>query len=349
MSVVSGASSVSQPTPPSKFRRALHDFWNGSGGTVVYFIVILLCIVGLWEGSKWVGQETNYLLEVGPIEIDLSITRDLNLPHLKDIVAALAEPSQRQGPPLIEELIDKASYTLKFAVIGFAIGTIIGLALAILFAHSSLLEKGLMPYVVASQTIPILAIAPMVIIWSERLFGEREIGMPMITAYLAFFPVTIYTLRGLTDVPATALELMKSYAATRREILWKLRLPNAVPYIMTALKITAPASVVGTIIAEMPTGIQDGLGGAIITFAQYYISGPSRLWATNFVTALAGIFFFLTVAVTEWLVIRWKRPRSRIDDWIDEFLKNIHRIPFVYFLGLKALAWALQLERYLWL
>lgn len=330
MSVVSGTSSVSQPPPPSKFRRTLRDFWNGSGGTVVYFIIILLCIIGLWEGSKWVGQETGYSLEVGPFEIDLSITRDLNLPHLKDIVEALSKPSQRQGPPLIEILIEKAAYTLRFAVIGFAIGTAIGLALAILFAHSGLLEKGLMPYVVASQTIPILALAPMVIIWSERLFGSREIGMPMITAYLAFFPVTIYTLRGLTDVPATALELMKSYAATRREILWKLRLPNAVPYIFTALKITAPASVVGTIIAEMPTGIQDGLGGAIITFAQYYISGPARLWATNFVTAMAGILFFLVVALTEWLVIRWKRPRNRLDNWIDAFFKHLKRINPLY-------------------
>lgn len=306
-----------------RLRHMFQNFLSGTGGTIFYFITILLCLIGGWEGAKWLGQETNYQLELGPINISLKVTRDLNMPHLKDIAEALAKPSQRQGPPLIEILIEKASYTLRLAIIGFTIGTLIGLALAILFAHSRLLERGLMPYVVASQTVPILALAPMVIIWSERLFGSRETGMPMITAYLAFFPVTIYTLRGLTDVPPTALELMKSYAATRREILWKLRLPNAVPYIFTALKITAPASVVGTIIAELPTGIQDGLGGAIINFAQYYTSGPARLWATNFVTAMAGILFFITVAITEWLVIRWKRPRTRFDHWVDKTVETI--------------------------
>ncbi len=318
-------SQLSTPAP-SKFRLAFQEFLDGSGGTVLYFVVIVLCLIGAWEGAKWLGQETDYRLELGPVKISLNMTRDLNMPHLKDIAEALSKPSQRQGPPLIEILVEKVSYTLRLAVIGFTIGTIIGLALAILFAHSRLLERGLMPYVVASQTVPILALAPMVIIWSENLFGSREIGMPMITAYLAFFPVTIYTLRGLSDVPPTALELMKSYAATRREILWKLRFPNAVPYIFTALKITAPASVVGTIIAELPTGIQDGLGGAIINFAQYYVSGPSRLWATNFVTAMAGILFFVTVAVTEWLVVRWKRPSNHLDRWIDTFLRNLRRV-----------------------
>ncbi|MBI5927677.1 MAG: ABC transporter permease [Chloroflexi bacterium] len=320
--------SDSQPNPPtpSKIRYNLQEFLDGTGGTVLYFIAILLCLIGAWEGAKFIGQETDYQFELGPIKINLSMTRDLNMPHLKDIAEALSKPSQRQGPPLIEILVKKATYTLRLAIIGFAIGTTIGLALAILFAHSRLLERGLMPYVVASQTVPILALAPMVIIWSEKLFGSREIGMPMITAYLAFFPVTIYTLRGLSDVPPTALELMKSYAATRREILWKLRFPNAVPYIFTALKITAPASVVGTIIAELPTGIQDGLGGAIINFAQYYISGPARLWATNFVTAMAGILFFVTVAFTEWLVIRWKRPSNRLDRWIDTFFKYLRHI-----------------------
>ena len=318
-------SQLSTPAP-SKFRLALQDFLNGSGGTVLYFMAILLCLTAGWEGAKWLGQETDYRLELGPVKINLNMTRDLNMPHLQDIAEALSKPSQRQGPPLIETLIEKAAYTLRLAIIGFTIGTVIGLALAILFAHSHLLERGLMPYVVASQTVPILALAPMVIIWSENLFGSREIGMPMITAYLAFFPVTIYTLRGLSDVPPTALELMKSYAATRREILWKLRFPNAVPYVFTALKITAPASVVGTIIAELPTGIQDGLGGAIINFAQYYISGPSRLWATNFVTAMAGILFFATVAITEWLVVRWKRPSNRIDHGIDAFLRNLRRL-----------------------
>jgi NitT/TauT family transport system permease protein len=303
-------------TGVAAFRRVLKLFGSHSGTTLLYFIAILLCLIGAWEGFKFLGQETDYELKIGSTRIGLNTARDLTMPHLSTIAEALFKPAQRQGDPLIEVLVKSASFTLRQALIGFTLGTLIGLILAIIFAHSRLLQRGLMPYVVASQTVPILALAPMVIIWADRI-GSREMGLPVIAAYLTFFPVTIYTLRGLSDVPATALELMSSYAASRRQILWKLRIPNALPYLFTALKITAPASVVGTIIGELPTGIQDGLGGAILNFAQYYTNGPQRLWATNLVTALAGIFFFLVVALLEWLVIRWKRPYGPIDAGLD--------------------------------
>jgi NitT/TauT family transport system permease protein len=287
------------------YQRLLGWLPENSRLTMIYFVLILLALVGGWEGFKFIGQETNYRLEFGPINIGLGTARDLTMPHLKDIVGALFEPAQRNGPPLIEQLLDSAWFTLREAVLGFVLGTTLGLGLAIVFAHSRILQKGLMPYVVASQTIPILALAPMVIIWADRL-GARNWGVPIIAAYLAFFPVVIYALRGLTDVPETALELMHSYAASRRAILFKLRMQNAMPYIFTALKITAPASVVGAIIGELPSGIQDGLGGQIINFAQYYTNGPARLWATNLITALLGISFFIMVAIAERFVVRWK-------------------------------------------
>jgi len=128
------------------------------------------------------------------------------------------------------------------ALLGFSIGGILGFALAIIFAHSPLMQRGLLPYVVASQTVPILAIAPMVVIWMRQA-DLSVLAVPVIAAYLTFFPVTIYTLRGLTSVQPTALELMDSYAATKWQTLIKLRLPNALPQIFTALKISATASV----------------------------------------------------------------------------------------------------------
>lgn len=277
--------------------------------TILYFILIIGIIIGGWEGVKWLGQATDYSLDLGLFEIGLSKTRDLTMPHIADILGALGEPAQRNGPPLIQQLTEAALFTFREAFLGFTIGTTLGLLLAVIFAHSRLLQRGLMPYVVASQTIPILALAPMVIIWSDRL-GSRDMGVPIIAAYLAFFPVVIYALRGLSEVPDTALELMQSYAATKWTILWKLRMQNAMPYIFTALKITAPASVVGAIIGELPSGIQDGLGGQIINFSQYYISGPARLWATNVITAVLGIGFFIAVAVAERFVVRWKYADS---------------------------------------
>jgi NitT/TauT family transport system permease protein len=152
---------------------------------------------------------------------------------------------------------------------------------------------------VASQTVPILAIAPMVIIWLKAGW----VSVAVISAYLTFFPVTINTLRGLRSPDPVAVELMRSYAASNWQTLWKLRFPAALPYIFTALKVSATASVVGAIIGELPSGIRDGLGGAILNFNQYYITGPEKLWASILITAVVGIAFYLIIIALERLTL----------------------------------------------
>jgi NitT/TauT family transport system permease protein len=256
---------------------------------VLSFVIVMIALVVLWQGIKAI------------FNLD-----GLVLPNVEDILDALFQPIQEGKPLLGQILLGAALFTLREAVLGFAFGAVLGFALAVIFAHSRLLERGLMPFVVASQTVPILAIAPMVVVWLKAGW----LSVAVIAAYLTFFPVTINTLRGLVSVPATALELMQSYAATRREILLKLRIPHALPYIFTALKISATASVVGAIIGELPSGIQDGLGGAIINFNQYYLQGPPRLWATNLMAALTGIVAFVAVAIVERLLVRWS-PADR--------------------------------------
>ena len=121
---------------------------------------------------------------------------------------------------------------------------------------------------------------------------------------MTFFRVTINTLRGLQSADPRAVELMRAYAANRWKILWKLRIPASFPFVFTALKIAAPAAVVGAIIGELPSSIQDGLGGAILNFNQYYLSSPPSLWATNLVAALLGIAFFAAVVLAERLIVR---------------------------------------------
>ncbi len=128
----------------------------------------------------------------------------------------------------------------------------------------------------------------MVVVWLGGRGFPDWFSVSVIAAYLTFFPVTINTLRGLTSVDPRALELMRSYAASTFEILWKLRLPTSLPYLFAALKIAATACVVGAIIGELPASIQDGLGGAILNFNQYYSTRPPSLWATNLVAALLG-------------------------------------------------------------
>ncbi len=224
----------------------------------------------------------------------------ITLPHLWEIVAAFINPARRNGPPLFGVLLEASLFTMRGALAGFVLGALLGLVLGIVFAHVTLLERAFVPFVVASQTIPILAIAPMVVIWLK----EPLLSVAVIAAYLTFFPVTINTLRGLRSPDPRAIELMRSYAATRWETLWKLRFPAALPYIFTALKISATSSVVGAIIGELPSGIRDGLGGAILNFNQYYITGPERLWATIVMAAAVGIIFFASVTLAERLALR---------------------------------------------
>jgi NitT/TauT family transport system permease protein len=258
---------------------------------------VLAGLCALWEAFKWVGETTD-------LKLGTFVVNDRTLPHIYDIVGQLFEPSRRNGPLLIEVLWDAALFTAKEAAVGFALGASIGFALGVLLAHSRLLQRSLLPYIVASQTIPILAIAPMVVVWMGGRGFPDWFSVSVISAYLTFFPVAINTLRGLTSADPRALELMRSYAAGPLEILWKLRLPSSLPFLFAAFKISATASVVGAIIGELPASIQDGLGGAILNFNQYYTSAPESLWATNLIAALLGIAFFLIVVAAERIIVR---------------------------------------------
>jgi NitT/TauT family transport system permease protein len=260
-------------------------------------VAVALGLWAFWEAFKWVGEQTG--LKLGQFTVN-----DRTLPHVHDIVGQLFEPSRRNGPLLIEVLWDAALFTAKEAAVGFLLGASIGFGIAVILVHSRLLQRGLLPYIVASQTVPILAIAPMVVIWLGGRGLPDWLSVSVISAYLTFFPVTINTLRGLESADPRALELMRSYAANRLRILWKVRIPASLPFVFTALKVSATASVVGAIIGELPASIQSGLGGAILNFNQYYASSPPSLWATNLIAALLGITFFLVVLLAERLVVR---------------------------------------------
>ncbi|MGQ0669426.1 MAG: ABC transporter permease [Actinomycetota bacterium] len=260
------------------------EAWRPSSKGLV-FLAVLGGLVLLWEGTRAASQALHL---TWPFEVN-----DRTMPHVYDMLAELFQPSRRNGPLLITVLLQAAAFTAREAALGFVLGASVGFLLGIAFAHSRLLERGLLPYIVASQTIPILAVAPMVVVW----LGAGLFSVAIIAAYLTFFPVTINTLRGLRSADPRAHELMGSYAASRWSTLWKLRVPAAMPYLFTALKVSAPASVVGAIIGELPSSIQGGLGGAILNYNQYYITSPASLWATNIVAAMLGIGFFGVVAL----------------------------------------------------
>lgn len=229
---------------------------------------------------------------------------DFKLPHTYAIAAELFRRTGRDEL-WIAALGRNALVTGGEALAGFFLGGVAGFAIAAAFIHWPLMEQGLLPYVVASQTVPILAIAPMVVVWLGTGWASKAI----IASYLTFFPVTINVLRGLRAVQPDALALMRSYAATPGQIFFKLRLPTSVPYLFTALRIAATASVVGAIIGELPVGSAAGLGVVIINAAQYYTFRPTNLWAALLVAALLGIGFYLLIVQVERLVVRdGRRP-----------------------------------------
>ena len=276
--------------------RARTDAVRSGLGRVALFMLVLAAIWGLWEGYRWLWIHQGW---TWPFVVD-----DISMPPLQDIFGALFDPAQVNGPLLIDILWHAALFTAKEAAVGFAIGAIVGFALGVVLAHFNVLQRGLLPYIVASQTIPIIAIAPMVVVGLGSYDIPPWFRVAVIAAYLTFFPVTVNTLRGLQSVDPRALELMHSYAAGKWAILWKLRVPSALPYLFSAFKIAATASVVGAIIGEAPSSIPDGLGGAIINFNQYYTLKPENLWATNVIAAALGITFFLVVVVVEKLVVK---------------------------------------------
>jgi NitT/TauT family transport system permease protein len=274
--------------------------------TLVAFLVGVLL---LWEALKFVGGTPWRFPNAMGLGVDIfhdppfrwPFANDLNLPHWFNILGVLGQPVQRgTDESLGQFLAGAAFYTWREAAIGFVAGAILGLVLATVFVHSRLLERAFVPYVVASQTIPIVALAPMIVF----AFGPNVASVVVIATYLTFFPVTIAMIRGLRSPDPRALELMRSYAASPFAIYRKVRLPASLPYLFTALKIAATASIVGAIIGEGPGGVPDGLGRAIINFNQSYITSPEKLWGSILVSALLGIVFFVLIRVLELVVLR---------------------------------------------
>ncbi len=255
-------------------------------------LVIVLALALSWEVSKAVFA-----------------IPDTKLPHLLAIFTEFGEPTQGGAGPIWAILMLRNAWaTFGVAVLGFLIGATLGCLLAIVFAGSELLARGCLPYVVGSQLVPLLAIAPMVVIGTGRMGAPDWLAKSLIAAYLTFFPVTVGMLRGLRSVPADGLALMRSYAASPWQVFWKLRLPAALPFLFTAFKIAATASVIGAIVGELPSGSPLGIGPVIINAAQYYSSRPQNLWAAVFVSAAIGLFFSAVVSGIERLIVRRRTP-----------------------------------------
>ncbi len=274
------------------------------------YLGVIVAILVIWEGVKFLGGvpwrapgslpgPNNPVIWNPPFRWDFA--NDLRLPHIWNIAIVLGQPFQRGAEvSLAEYLVGSALYTWREAAIGFALGALLGLGLATAFIHSRLLERAFVPYVIASQTIPIIALAPLI----AFAVGQNVLAVVVIATYLTFFPVTIAMIRGLRSVDPRALEMMRSYAASPLQVYLKVRLPASLPYLFTALKISATASIVGAIIGEDAGAVDAGLGRVITTFNQYYATGPEKLWTAILAAAILGVAFYVVVQAAETVALR---------------------------------------------
>ncbi|HEY6635620.1 MAG TPA: ABC transporter permease subunit [Acidimicrobiia bacterium] len=252
---------------------------------------VVLALIASWEIYKLTWSTLGWIRPVRP--------DDVVMPHVWDMVIELFRPVRRGGNLLILDLAGRAFWTMREAIVGFLVGGLLGFGIGVWFVRSRLAERAFMPYVVASQTVPILAIAPMVVVFGLSIDVPGWISVASIAAFLTFFPVAINTLRGLRSPDPNSLELMRSYAAAPRDVLWKLQVPAALPYIFTALKVTATASIVGALIGELPVGFQTGLGRALLTFSSQFAVQSKKLYGTVIVCAAIGVLFVWLVSWVE--------------------------------------------------
>ena len=276
--------------------------------TAVTVTVAVVVLVALWEGYKWVGDQTGGTWP--GTTVDLPVTsNDITMPHVGDIAAELFDDIRagRQTMPMTLYLAKKAAVTFLEATIGFTLGVVVGMGLAVLMLRWRFAERGLLPWINVSQTVPLIALAPIVVTWA-RLQGYPDMfGIALISTYLTFFPVAVSGLRGLQSPDVDHVELMRSYAAPWWATLVKLRLPAARAYLFPAFKLAATLSVVGAIVGEISIGTKTGLGRAILDFAQRYAVWPERLYASVIAAAALGLFVFGLVNGAEWLVMRRSR------------------------------------------
>ncbi|AQQ07695.1 ABC transporter permease [Roseibium algicola] len=266
-------------------------------GTVGPVTVVVLAIIALWYVAA-VALNTPFQQDMyeraGQNDVGFSqlVTDTLYqerpvLPAPHQVIVEIWDTTVNKKITSKRSLVYHTGITLSSTLLGFLIGTTLGILLAIGIVHSRVLDKSLMPWVISSQTIPILAIAPMIIVVLNAVGISGLLPKAMISTYLSFFPVTVGMVKGLRSPEVIHMDLMHTYSATRFQAFWKLRLPYAVPYLFTSMKIGMAASLVGAIVGELPTGAVAGLGARLL--AGSYYGQTVQIWSALLMAAfLAG-------------------------------------------------------------
>lgn len=271
--------------------------------------IVLLAVI--WEFYKAVGPAEG--VDVAGLQL-LPRTTDLAMPHIWDMIGRAASPvnSSEGSPPVWISVLLAGASSLGTASVGLLIGSIVGFGLALLMQRFRVAESAVLPWLVLSQTVPLIALAPLIVSWGGRVqIGsfewERWMSVAVIAAYLAFFPVAVGALRGLQSPDEINVEMFHSYATGWWATLLYLRLPASVPYLLPALRLGAASAIIGTVVAEVSTGAKGGIGRLIIEYAQSGSSDPAKAYSPIAVAVIMGLAAAGIVALAGLFLKRYRR------------------------------------------
>ena len=274
----------------------------------------ILAVVLIWEAYKLLGPADGVV--IGGARV-LPRTTDLAMPHVWDMLGRLGEPVTRSpsAQPLWAVVALAALTTLGIAAVGWLVGVVVGIGLALVMQRWRLAEWGLLPWIVISQTVPLIAFAPVLKSWGSRVeIGSFEwqdwMSVALIASYLAFFPIAIGALKGLESPDRIHEELMQTYAAGYWRTLVKLRFPASVPYLLPALRLGAANAVIGAVVAEVSTGLQGGIGRILIQFAGQASGDPAKAWGPIFGAIVLGLVAAGSVALLGVILKNYRRTEE---------------------------------------
>ncbi len=277
---------------------------------ILPILTVLAAIVALWYGaavamnSQWTYDQAARAGTEPTFSALLADTWSQERPLLPaphQVVAELWKTTVDQKITSKRSLIYHGWITLSATLLGFGIGTLAGILLAVGIVHNRAMNLGVMPWAIASQTIPILAIAPMIIVVLNSMGISGLVPKAVIAAYLSFFPVVVGMAKGLRAPDQMQLDLLSTYSASGGQTFWKLRLPSSMPYLFASLKVAVAAALVGTIVAELPSGAVRGLGARLLSGSYY--GQTIQIWSALFAAAALAATLVVIVSMIERVIL----------------------------------------------
>jgi len=287
-------------------------------GKTLPVLIVLLALVVIWYlGAVWLNTpwqlDTYQRKSVSDWTATQFVTDTLNqnrpvLPAPHQVAAEMWKTIVETAPNSKRSLLYHAWITLSSTLLGFVMGTGLGIGLAVAILNNKAIDRSLMPWIIASQTIPILAIAPMIIVVLNAVGLSGLIPKALISTYLSFFPVVVGMVKGLRSPEAMQLDLMHTYNASTAQTFFKLRWPSALPYLFASMKVAVAIALVGAIVGELPTGAVAGLGARLLSGSYY--GQTVQIWSALFTASAVAAGLVLLVGLAERLTLRRMGART---------------------------------------